>query len=796
MEAFRAEQLTFSYLEADAPTLRDISFSVERGELVLLCGPSGCGKSTLLRQFKPSLSPAGRRLGAVYFNGAPVESLSHREDASQLGFVLQSPENSLVTDKVWHELAFGLESLGLPTAEIRRRVAELAAFFGLGSILSEPVSRLSGGQKQLVCLASALALEPEALLLDEPTGQLDPVAAASLIGQIARVNSELGITVIISEQRLEELFSLANRVLVLENGCLVVDGSPSEAALAVTRGHPELVRLLPTAPRLWGQVGGGQCPVSVRDGRKWLEGVLSNRSLCTVASRNRQSTGQDALRVKDVWFRYARDGSFVLRELSMAAEKGEFFALLGENGSGKTTALRLLAGLAKPERGKISVTGRVGLLPQDPTALFCRDTALEELLDVCSDRDRALELAGICGILPLVDRHPYDLSGGERQRLALAKLLLLSPGILLLDEPTKGLDGDCKASLGQLLCTLCREGRTVILVTHDVEFAAEYADRCALLFDGAVTAEGTPGEFFSSGSFYTTSAARMSRGLLPGAVTGRDILAYFGLSPAEPPADAPGGTPGTPSSDGPTSVATKRRRPPLQARTVTGIVITLMLIPLTILVGWHMLGSRKTFIISTLVLLEGMAPFFMAFEGRKEPRAVEAAVLSVMCALGVLGRAVFFMLPEIKPVMALSIVSGVAFGGEAGFITGAVTMLVSNMLFSQGPWTPWQMFAMGLTGFFAGVLSRLGLLRGRISLSIYGAAAAVFIYGALLNAASALLWMGDINRNTFLATMAAGIPMDLLHGLATAVFLWVLSEPMLKKLNRVKVRFGIAACDP
>ena len=613
MQTFTITDLSFTYPTESVPALQNVSLSIEAGSFTVLCGRSGCGKSTLLRQLKPILQPHGTQTGTILFEGKSLSSLSQREQSARIGFVLQNLDAQLVTDKVWHELAFGLESLGLSTPVIRRRVAEIASFFGIQNWFYKPVCELSGGQKQLVNLASVMALEPS---------------------------------------------------------------------------------------------------------------------------------------------------------------------------------------------------------------------------------------------------------------------------VLLLDEPTKGLDAEFKRVFARIIKRLCARGVCVIMVSHDAEFCASYASRCAMFFDGAIVAEGTPREFFSSGSFYTTSASRMARGLLPGAITPEDVIAACGGEvPPEPDLPADGGDAAEiqaqkeaqkqaktyllPSQTAPLplwrkllgalgglgaliclwrilsisdlselltqggltslagdtfrlylamlacllvlAVSFSRAAPqpvhsslggrPLSGRTKLASILSLLLVPLTIFIGIVYFGKKSYGVISILVLLECMAPFALIFEGRK-PKARELVLIAALCALAVAGRAALFMLPGFKPVAALVILSGVAFGGETGFLVGAMSMLTSNVLFGQGPWTPFQMFAMGLIGFLAGVSFQKGLLRaGRAPLAIFGAVSVVLVYGGIMNPASAILYQPNLSLSVLKAYYLTGFPFDLVHAAATALFLWFGAEPMLEKLERVKRKYGLTEAE-
>lgn len=546
MEFLQVKNLSFTYPNRKEAALNGLNFSVERGSFTVLCGQSGSGKTTLLRLLKRELAPHGALSGEILYGGAPLSALSDRRSAAEIGFVRQDPDEQLVTDKVWHELAFGLESLGLKNSDIRRRVGEMASYFGIQSWYHSETDRLSGGQKQLLNLASVMVMQPKLLLLDEPTSQLDPIAAADFIATLQKLNRELGLTILLSEHRLEEVFPVADRVIVMERGRPCLTGTPRELC-GVLRSHP-LAQGLPSASRIWAglDVPDTPCPLTVREGRELLETYFAGRAGALVPVRPRPET-PPVLQADGLCFRYEKDAPDVLRELSLAVRGREIFALLGGNGAGKTTTLHLLAGLEKPYRGTIRVLGKkmkdykngalyrgcLSLLPQSPRTVFLKDTVREDYRQLLEahgvkageQAEKIDAMAARLDIAPLLDRHPYDLSGGEQQKCALGKLLLTDPKILLLDEPTKGLDAEYKERLRTLLHALRTEGRTIVLVTHDVEFAAAVADRCALFFDGEVIADGAPNEFFSGNHFYTTAASRIARAVFPNAVLCEEVVA-------------------------------------------------------------------------------------------------------------------------------------------------------------------------------------------------------------------------------------------------------------------------------
>ena len=607
MALFAFEELTFRYPEAPRDALRDVSVAIEPGQFVLVCGQSGCGKTTLLRQFKSALAPHGHQSGRVLFDGVPLADVPEREQVARIGFVMQNPDAQIVTDKVWHELAFVLESLGCDERTMRLRVAEMASYFGIQHWFHKNVGELSGGQKQLLNLASVMAARPDVLVLDEPTSQLDPIAASDFLATVHRINRELGTTVVMSEHRLEEVYGLADRVVVLEEGRVVADGEPRAVAGQLHCAGSPMALALPAAVRIAWEVEGRpgrrsgegapcsnsievqgslrvedsflctsmncartpsplrrphssiveegvalqvEAPLTVREGRSWLADevaafpprrwALPAGEVCDSAST------RAAVELRGVWFRYERDGADVLRGTTLIVPEGSLFAVVGGNGTGKSTMLRAICGVARPYRGRIAVLGRrlkdwkraelfrggVAMLPQDPLNLMVKKTVrgdLEEMLDgrglTAGQRTAAVrEVAALTDIVPLLDAHPFDLSGGEVQRAALAKVLLNEPRLLLLDEPTKGLDAFFKEKLAALLRSLTARGTTVLMVSHDIEFCASYADRCALFFDGDAVTTNPPRRFFASNSFYTTAANRISRGLFENAVTVEEVV--------------------------------------------------------------------------------------------------------------------------------------------------------------------------------------------------------------------------------------------------------------------------------
>lgn len=574
MEAFTIKNFSFTYPFRKEPALKNISFSVEYGDFITVCGKSGCGKSTLLRNLKTVLAPHGTAAGEIRFNGKPLSETDLREQTQKIGYVLQNPDNQIVTDKVWHELAFGLESLGYDTKTIRLRVAEMASFFGIQTWFYRNVSELSGGQKQLLNLASVMAMQPDILILDEPTSQLDPIAASDFLETVKKINREIGTTIIITEHRLEEVLPMSDRAVVLDDGRVLFDDTPLKVGDALAKENHDMFLAMPSPMQVYAGLvkagfetayGPGQdksltgrgCPITVKDGRRWLTEIFENHTIsidrieCAnenisaaknmVNDKNRETI----LELKDVWFRYERSEPDVIKGLSIKIPAGRFHCIVGGNGTGKSTALALISGIRKPHRGKVLLKGReiagyksnelfdglLGVLPQNPQTLFVEKTVELDLLEILDNKPLSKEekqtkirlAAEMLEIAHLLQMHPYDLSGGEQQRAALAKVLLLEPQLLLLDEPTKGIDNYFKAKLADMLKSLLREGITIIMVSHDIEFCAKYGDVCSMFFDGSIITTNTPNEFFSGNSFYTTAANRMSRHIFHNAVTAKDV---------------------------------------------------------------------------------------------------------------------------------------------------------------------------------------------------------------------------------------------------------------------------------
>ena len=950
MKIIELKKLSFRYSGEDKEVLSDIDLAIEEGGFYVICGASGSGKSTLLRQLKTSLQPVGQRSGRILYYGRDLEEVSQYTQSAKIGFVFQNPDTQIVTDKVWHELAFGLESIGMPQDMIRVRVAEMASYFGIQNWFYQSTDTLSGGQKQLLNLASVMVMHPKVLLLDEPVSQLDPIAAADFMATIHKLHAEFGITVIMAEHSLEEVAAYVDEVIFMKEGRLIAKGKMEELGNILETHDPSMEEIL-TVPM---QIARGyeklqkkkedtafttndRIPYTVALGQKWMaqrfplakqeeiKGFsftkqeetekfafakqeeaqrflgakqeeagrftsVKQKEKKSLPAKNpkKQNRGKRsfdgkkisfAIQCTELCYHYPQADVDVVDHLSLFVEEGAIFALMGGNGSGKTTTLHLLGGLLKPQKGTIEFFGRslakykekelrngiLGVLPQDPTTLFVRKTVEEDLYEVLEEQNQIKTFFGetkqeiwqnviaLLGIEDLLKKHPYDLSGGEQQKAALAKVLLRQPAILLLDEPTKGLDAGSKKRLGELLVGLSQKKVTILMVSHDIEFCAKYATKTGLFFDGNIASMQDTKEFFVENHFYTTAANRMCRNYFPDVVTVQDAIRVctdtdiedcneFVLKEVEQEkavqeknnqnkseqdhawmsCQAEGTAIGKISgnkneisgkasvqnsdSDAVTErttteriaterIATEREnsKHSVDTKQILSVVLTELIgIPLCIAIGFFFFGDRKYLFISMMTAVLSCIPFWTSLS-RGKYSAKKVVLIAVLVAIATAGRSVFFMFPGIKPMAAVVIVTGISLGAEAGFLTGSLTMLLSNMLFGQGPWTPWQMFSMGLIGLLAGLLATAGKERmeKRSSLCLFGLISPLVIYGGIMNFASLLMMSYTINKESIIAIYLSGIPMDLLHAVSTVVFLAVGGKPMLEKIERVKKKHGI-----
>lgn len=535
-------QLNFNYPDEAKKALDNISFSAGKGEFVLIAGASGSGKTTLLKHLKKELSPIGKRSGERLYKGQPFSTLTPIQSAKEVGMVFQNPDNQIVMDTVMGELAFALENCGCAPDIINKRIAEMVSFLGFQHLIEESIHTLSAGQKQMINLASVLILQPELVLLDEPTAQLDPVATRDFLTLLKRVQEELGMTIIISEHRLDDVLPLATRLIFMESGKISYEDKPQRGVLQLAKTAPSKL-FIPQIPRLFIELGKGECYFTVNEGQRNLPTFKPVQPVEIPANVEKEQEAN--LIAKKLTFQYEAQGRCILRELSLSLPKQGSLALVGKNGTGKSTLLLVLAGLLKPRRGKVRIDKqailkldlatryqKIGYLSQNPSYHFANDTVLAEFVErgaqlaLKDTKKTAQKMLEKLEIEHLALRNPFDCSGGEQQLIALGITLLSNPQILLLDEPTKGLDPVRKATLGIYLKELEKEGVLIIVATHDLEFAARYFNETAMLFEGRIISKAPTKEFFSDNFFYTTSINRLVRHSLPNALIWEDVLPY------------------------------------------------------------------------------------------------------------------------------------------------------------------------------------------------------------------------------------------------------------------------------
>ena len=545
MVNFKIKNLSFSYPESGKPALKNINLTVNQGEFIVICGKSGSGKTTLIGMLKPELTPHGKKTGEIEFFGN--DSFSLRDSAEKIGFLLQNIEYQAVTHSVRSELAFGLENLGLDSKTIRLRIAEISSYFSIENIIDRKISELSGGQKQMVCLASILMMHPDVIIFDEPTSQLDPMTAETFLNTAHKLCKENGITVIITEHRLQSVIPVADRVIFMNDGEIISDTSPRNIPAKLIENDDFVSSAVPSSMMLHaGLKLTSPVPLNVAEGRQMLSKLFPEKPQYTeLIEKENENKTETAVEVRDLFFAY-HNSRYVLKGLDLVIKKGSFFALLGANGAGKTTAVSLMCGLLPCKQGKIKLFGKninkykptefygktVGVLPQKCESLFGGNTLREDFekslyksgLNKSEIKAKIDEVADLCKITDLLEMHPYDISGGEMQRAALCMVLLKVPKILFLDEPTKGMDNLFKKQFAKIIEKLNNKGITVVMVSHDTEFCAKYCDECALIFDGMCALQEKRNKFFSQNFFYTTAANKIARDIFPLAVTERQVL--------------------------------------------------------------------------------------------------------------------------------------------------------------------------------------------------------------------------------------------------------------------------------
>lgn len=480
MALLEIKNLSFSYPNAKENVLKNINLTVNQGEFCVLIGKSGSGKSTLLKLLKKEIAPFGNISGEIILN------------SNKIGFVNQNVESNIVTDTVLGELSFAPQNYGKSREEINLKVAEISNYFNLNNYIGEKIENLSGGSKQIISLASVMTMSPDLLLFDEPVSQLDPVSAENFINTVIKLNKEQGITVIISEHNISNILLFADKIIVLENGKISFCGTPLETANYLVDSDSDIKDVLPSYTFLT-----ENREIYFANAKKFADKIIEKNVEPYVS-------GEKSLVAKDISFAYKKGLKDVFFSLDYSAEKGKINTIVGANGSGKTTLLKCLSKVLRCYSGKIKSKGKTAYLPQNVQTLFLKDTVFEEVpnKNILENFD----------LYKYKDQSPFDLSGGEAQRLALAKVISLDADIILLDEPTKSVDVVFKKDFANMLKELAKSGKTIIVVTHDLEFAGKYSDVVSFLFDGKIIASSPRRDFFASLDIYTTSLSRLTNG--------------------------------------------------------------------------------------------------------------------------------------------------------------------------------------------------------------------------------------------------------------------------------------------
>lgn len=562
MELIRFNDFSFEYSDNEK-IFSKLNLTVNRGDFVLFCGPSGCGKTTLLMNLKNEIKPIGNEEGIIYYDGENIRQLSKEKSARDIGFLFQNPENQFVCDTVIQEISFSLENMGTPTEEIRTRIAEISTFFSLDKLLYKKVDELSGGQKQLVNLCSLLVLKPKVLLLDEPTSQLDPIASYDFLSILRRLNEEFSITILMTEHRINNVFPFIDKAVFIEEGVIAYNNHPREICLE-TCNNPIFSNYLPSTAlihflfkKYYSFSQDRIVPLSIREGLNDMyemnQEILNNSKntfyeeykLLNEKILNEKKSGtkidknKAIFKCENLWFGY-NTNQVIIKEVSFEIKEGEFISILGGNGTGKSTLLQLLVKILKPIKGKVKHDKKIklGYVHQNPMIHFRFETVEEELnteaseinsknKEIIMDKKEKKDLIEFFEIENLLKKHPYDCSGGEQQKIAIVKSLLRKPDILFLDEPTKGLDPIFKKNLGDKFQKLQKNGLSIVMVTHDIDFAADYSSRSFLIFDGKIQVDTTPKDMFYNNNFYTTFVNRMVKNYIPNCVTLKDLKSVW-----------------------------------------------------------------------------------------------------------------------------------------------------------------------------------------------------------------------------------------------------------------------------
>ena len=844
----RFENFGFRYENSEKSIIENVSFEVAEGEVTLLIGKSGSGKSTLLRSIKPYMARKGIISGKIFYKGRDINTLSDLE-LSRIGYVSQDIENQIVTDKVWHELAFGLENIGMPQKDMRLRCGEMAAYFGIEDWYNKDTDSLSTGQKQLLNLASVMVMKPDLLILDEPASTLDPVAESELLERVFRLNRDFGTTILIVMHELEEVYDRAQKIVFLDDSCgckVVVSDKKNMTKYLIDTKNPQCFGL-PSASRLCMELHNREninlddVPISIAEGKRF---VNENYELINKYYRRKEDAvtlkedSTFAVEIKHAYFKYDKNEDYVLEDFNLEIRNNEIYTIMGGNGCGKSTTLSLISKLIKAQSGKVLLEGKdinklkdneiygniLGYVPQEPRNLFSKDTVLEELLgkqkgltysqglfenheklmdEIKSRNEDLYHYIVFFGIENILGVNPFDISGGEMQKVAMIKVLLLNSRILIMDEPTKGLDAYAKKKMADYLLKLKESGRTIIIVSHDIEFSASVSDRLGFLFNKRIISNANPSEFFTDNHFYTTVTRRIVRDKF------EDVILISELFSDESDSDE-----GQDNKNDKVNIKqdwdqkSKGRDNKKESKEADSANILRTLKNYVLIFAFAymiMLGISKTyadqryFLVSILILVLSMIGVAFFFERRKISQK-RLVIIAVLTALGVVGRVLFYMIPAFKPVGAIAIIAGVSLDPFSGFLCGSLMAFLSNAFFGQGSWTAFQMFSFGLVGFLSGIVGSVlkkALKQGNTvsgkficSMALYGFLSIFLIYGFIMNFFTSLT-AGKAIKETLMINIISGIPLDIIHGVSTAIFILLLGKPLIRRIYRIKYKYEI-----
>ncbi|BDR69155.1 ABC transporter [Clostridium tetani] len=518
MEIININNLTFNYPDSKQSAIKNINLTVNEGEFILIVGPSGCGKSTLIRLLNRVVPDyyGGIIEGEVSISGRNIEFLDKKQVIENVGMVYQHPEKQIVLQDVEREIAFGLENFNTDINTMKRNVFEVISLLGLNKIRDKQTTEISGGEKQRVAIASVVSMDPQIIAFDEPISQLDPISAEEVLNSIKRLNRDLGKTIILVEQRLDKCFHMADRIIFMENGEIIGQGTPKNIPENIVNKYH-----LPTITYIFKEAGLQTLPITVKEGRD----IIRNNKF--------QDLKEDDLKFKEVVmeieklnFEYER-GYKILKDLSFKLHRGEIMTVMGENGAGKSTLFKIIAGMIDKYKGKVLIDNKnikslklkerikkIGYLSQNPNDYFGRKTVFEEvgytLKNIGEYKEEKVEqVMKLLNISYLEDKNPRDLSGGEKQRVAIACTIITDPEILILDEPTRGMDAEAKENLGEIIKTLAEVGKSIVVITHDSDFAGDYSHSVMLMFNGEIVAKGCARDILYNSMYYSPQISKI-----------------------------------------------------------------------------------------------------------------------------------------------------------------------------------------------------------------------------------------------------------------------------------------------